>query len=102
MPLPLLPLASHPSPLPSKPLAFSIDSILSSRCQPGEDVKPNLQQLPRPIPRPAPIPPPQAKLARPSLGSQQQPKPNKPNTTAATKQTKSDLEVPVDFSKTSN
>ena len=106
MPLPLLPslpLGPHPSPLTSKPLAFSIDSILSSsRSNIQEDIKPNLHQLPipRPIPRPVPIPPPS------------QPSPAPPKTSpvskssAATKSSppkpKIDVEVPVDFSKTSN
>ena len=100
MPLPLLPLASHPSPLPSKPLAFSIDSILSSGCSPGEDVKPNIHHLPRPIPRPAPTAPP-AKLSKssPATGQTGLTKPSKQNTN---KTNKIDVEVPVDFSKTSN
>ena len=101
--LPTLPLGPHPSPLTSKPLAFSIDSILSSsRSNIQEDIKPNLHQLPipRPIPRPVPIPPPS------------QPSPAPPKTSpvskssAATKSSppkpKIDVEVPVDFSKTSN
>ena len=104
MPLPLLPLGTHPSPLTSKPLAFSIDSILSSsRANIQEDIKPNIQQLPipRPIPRPAALPP-----AGPSspLSSKQGPSISKAATAPKTTppKPKIDVEVPVDFSKTSN
>jgi len=94
MPIPLLPLGSHPSPLTTKPLAFSIDNILnSSRGNVPEDIKPNLQNLPRPIPKPAPIPPPSQ--ISPAIPKTSKPKPSPPKP-------KIDVEVPVDFSKTSN
>ena len=90
MPLPLLPLP-QPSPIPSsKPLSFSIDSILhSSRTSSDEDVKPTLA---------APIAPPKlSPLPRTS------PKPTpKPSPSSAASKPKIDIEVPVDYSKTSN
>ena len=90
MPLPLLPLP-QPSPIPSsKPLSFSIDSILhSSRTSSDEDVKPTLaapiappklSPLPRTSPKPAPKPSPSSAASKPKI----------------------DIEVPVDYSKTSN
>ena len=88
MPLPLLPLP-QPSPIPSsKPLSFSIDSILhsSSRMSSDEDVKPTLAA---PAPKLSPLP-------------RTSPKPTpKPSPSTASKP-KIDIEVPVDYSKTSN
>ena len=91
MPLPLLPLP-QPSPIPSsKPLSFSIDSILhSSRTSADEDVKPRLAAPAAPKLSPLPLP-------------RTSPKPSpKPSPSSSASKPKIDIEVPVDYSKTSN
>ena len=89
--LPLLPLP-QPSPIPSsKPLSFSIDSILhSSRTSADEDVKPRLAAPAAPKLSPLPLP-------------RSSPKPSpKPSPSSSASKPKIDIEVPVDYSKTSN
>jgi len=97
MPLPLLPLPTQPSPLPAKPLAFSIENILSSSRSQSEDIKPYIPlPLPRPIPQEAR--PPVQPTTSPAPKISPIPKPQK----ATPPKPKMDVEVAVDYSKTSN
>ena len=73
----------------SKPLAFSIDNILRSGFKPLPliDRKPDLLPPPKPSPPQQPPPPTAPKAIKPA---------------AVKTATKSDIEIPVDLSKTSN